>query len=190
MRETKKSGQFVSPGDKLGVIEEFISSSGTYEKEGSIFANVIGRLLLDLMNKRVSVYPLAGSVSVPRVGNVVTGNAVNVQESIAVLRMFQIATKSLSGFFSGILHISDVSFSYVNSMFEVCRLGDILRARVISDKNGTYHLSTKGENLGVIYSFCSMCGSFLTRRRGKMVCDDCGNIEKRKTASDYGKGSI
>jgi len=190
MQEIKRSGQFVSPGDRLGVIEEFVPSSGTYVREGVIFAKVTGRVLVDLVNKNVSVYPLARNISVPRVGNVVTGNAVNVQDSMVVLRIFKIGAKVLSGFFSGVLHVSDASFVYVDSMFDICRLGDLLRAKMISDKNGTYHLSTKGEDLGVIYAFCSRCGSLLTRKKTKMVCNDCGNVEKRKTASDYGEGLL
>jgi len=189
MHETKRSGQLVVPGDNLGVIEEFISSSGTYVREGLISASVVGRVLMDLMNKKVSVYPLTRGINVPRLGNVVTGNVMSVQDSVAVLRIFKIGLNPLSGFFSGLLHVSDASFGYVDSMYDVCRLGDILRAKIISDKNGTYHLSTRGENLGVIYAFCSNCGSLLTQQREKMVCDDCANTEKRKIASDYGKGS-
>ena len=190
MYETKRSGQFVVPGDKIGVIAEFISSSGTYVEEGFILSKVVGRILMDLMKKQVSVYALARSVIVPRVGNIVTGNVVNVQDSTAALRVFKIGTRHLSGVFSGILHVSDASFGYVDSMFDVCRLGDILRAKVVSDKNGTHHLSTKGEDLGVIYAFCSRCGSLLTRKKTKMVCEDCGNMEKRITSSDYGEGII
>jgi len=190
MHETKKSGQFVVPGEKLGVIEEFISSSGTYVREGFIFSKVAGRILMDLMNKSVSVYPLARSISMPRVGDIVTGSVVSVQDSTSAIRIFRLGMKPSSGFSGGVLHVSDASLSYVDSMFDVCKLGDILQAKVVSDKNGTYHLSTKDEKLGVIYAFCSKCGSILARKKARMVCEDCGNIEKRKAASDYGKGTI
>ncbi|MFQ6095932.1 MAG: exosome complex RNA-binding protein Csl4 [Candidatus Bathyarchaeia archaeon] len=190
MHEVKRSGQFVTPGEKLGVIEEFISSTGTYVKDGSIFSRVVGRVLMDLMNKKVSVYPLARGACVPRVGNIVTGNVRSVQDSISILRIFKIGTRRLSGFFSGVIHISDCSFRYVDSMFDVCRMGDIARAKVISEKNGAYHLTLKGENLGVLYAFCSSCGHILTRKRARMVCENCGSIERRKTAMDYGRGTI
>lgn len=190
MNEVKRSGQFVIPGEKLGVIEEFISNAGTYVRDGSIFSRVVGRALMDLMNKRVSVYPLARGASVPCVGNIVTGNIRSVQDSTSTLRIFKIGMKHLSGFFSGVVHVSDASFRYVESMFDVCRMGDIARAKVISDKNGTYHLTLKGENLGVIYAFCSSCGRILTKKRARMVCENCGNIENRKTTMDYGKGTI
>ena len=190
MNGIKRSGQFVIPGDRLGVIEEFISGSGTYVRDGFIFSRVTGRVLMDLINKRVSVYPLARGACVPRVGSIVSGSVISVQDSAANLRIFKIGTRNLSGFFTGLIHISDSSFRYVDTMFDVCRVGDIVRAKVISNKNGVYHLTLKGENLGVVYAFCSSCGRVLMKRRAKMVCENCGNIEKRKTSIDYGKGVV
>jgi len=186
----RKSGQFVLPGERLGVIEEFIADAGTYVKDGVIYSKVVGRALLDFPNKRVSVYSLVRGVTVPKIGSIVVGQVANVQKQNAFVHMYEIDKIQLSGFFSGILHISDVQLRYVDSMFSVCKSGDIIRAKVISDKNGTYHLSTKDRNLGVVYAFCSQCGYMLELTRQRMLCPRCGKIEKRKTALDYGKGLI
>jgi len=186
----RKSGQFVLPGERLGVIEEFIADAGTYVKDGVIYSKVVGRALLDFPNKRVSVYSLVRGVTVPKIGSIVVGQVANVQKQNAFVHMYEIDKTQLSGFFSGILHISDVQLRYVDSMFSVCNPGDIIRAKVISEKNGTYHLSTKDRNLGVVYAFCSQCGYMLELRRQRMCCPRCGKIEKRKTALDYGKGLI
>ena len=186
----RKSGKFVLPGERLGVIEEFIPNAGTYVKEGTIYSKVVGRALLDLLNKRVSVYPLVHGARVPKVGSIVLGQVSSVQTQNAIVRIFQIGKKYLSGFFSGILHISDVQLRYVESMFNICKPGDILRAKVISKKNKTYHLSTKDKNLGVIYAFCSRCGYVLELKRQRMYCLRCGSMEKRKTTLDYGEGVI
>ncbi|MGQ9623782.1 MAG: exosome complex RNA-binding protein Csl4 [Candidatus Bathycorpusculaceae bacterium] len=185
-----KSGHLVLPGERLGVIEEFIPDSGTYVKDGIIYSRFIGRALVDLLNKRVSVYPLIHDVKVPKVGNVVIGQVSNVQSENASLRIFQIGKKQLSGFFSGVLHISDVQLRYIESMYNVCKPSDIMRAKVISEKNMTYHLSTKDKDLGVIFAFCSQCGYLLQPRKPGMRCPRCGKIEKRKTASDYGMGMM
>jgi exosome complex component CSL4 len=186
----RKSGQFVSPGERLGVIEEFIANAGTYVRDGVIYSKVVGRALLDFPNKRVSVYPLVHEVIVPKIGSVVVGQVANVQKQNAFVHMYKIDKTELSGFFSGILHVSDVQLRYVDSMFSVCKPGDIIRAKVISEKNGTYHLSTKDRNLGVVNAFCSQCGYMLELRRQRMYCPRCGKIEKRKTALDYGKELI
>ena len=186
----RKSSQFVLPGERLGVIEEFIPDAGTYVKDGVIYSKVVGRALLDLLNKRVSVYSLVHEARVPKVGSIVLGQVSNVQTQNAGVRIFKIDKKQLSGFFTGVLHISDVQLRYVESMFNVCKPGDIIRAKVISEKNKVYHLSTKDKNLGVVYAFCSRCGYMLELKRQGMHCPRCGKIEKRKTALDYGKGII
>ena len=184
----RKSGQFVVPGDRLGVIEEFVPGSGTYVESGGIYSKVTGCTLLDKLNKKVSVYPLIHGVSVPKVGSIVVGQVSDVQSKSATLRISQIGQKLLSGNFTGILHISDVSPDYVEIMYDVCKPSDIMRAKVISTMNRTHHLSTSEKNFGVIYAFCSQCGHILTLTRQGLRCSKCGKTEKRKIASDYGEG--
>jgi len=186
----RKSGQVVVPGDRLGVIEEFTPGPGTYEQGGAIYSLTTGRALLDLLNKKVSVYPRTRAASAPHVGSVVVGQAQEVQSKTANIRIFQIGKRLLSGFFSGVLHVSDVSPRYVESMYEVCRSGDIVRAKVVSDKNRTFHLSTNERDLGVLHAFCSNCGHPLSQRRFQMRCPECGRVERRKTAQDYGKEEL
>ncbi len=186
----RKSGQIVVPGDRLGVIEEFSPGPGTYESEGTIYSAATGRALMDLLNKQVSVYPKAHVTNVPHVGSVVLGQVSDVQSKQANMRIFQVGDRPLTGLFSGPLHIGDVSPRYVESMYEACRAGDIVRARVISEKNRTFHLTTNEKHLGVVYAFCSRCGHSLMQRRFVMRCPECGNTERRKTAADYGKGEI
>jgi exosome complex component CSL4 len=186
----RKNSQFVLPGERLGVIEEFTPDTGTYVKDGIIHAGVVGHALVDLANKRVSVHPLIHEARVPKVGNTVLGQVSNAQTENAGVRIFKIDNKPLSGFFSGALHVSDVQLSYVESMFNVCKPGDIIRAKVISEKNQISHLSTEDKSLGVVYAFCSECGFALELKRQSLYCPRCGNTEKRKIAYDYGKGAL
>ena len=191
LKSEQKSGHLVLPGERLGVIEEFIPDSGTYVKDGVIYSKIVGRALMDLMNKRVSVYPLIEGAVVPKLGATVVGQVGNAQSDNVLVRIFEVGSKKkLSGVFSGILHISDVSDRYIDSMNEVCKPGDIIRAKVISEKNQIYHLATAEKDLGVIHAFCSVCGNMLEQRRHEMRCQKCGNIETRKTAFDYGKEEI
>jgi exosome complex component CSL4 len=185
-----KSGHLVLPGERLGVIEEFIPDSGTYVKDGVIYSKIVGRTLMDLISKRVSVYPLITVASVPKVSTTVVGQVGNAQSDNVLVRIFRIGPKRLSGVFTGILHISDVQERYVKSMNDVCKPGDIIRTKVISNKNQVSHLSTKDKDLGVIYAFCSRCSSLLEPKRHQLQCPKCGNIERRKITSDYGKEEI
>jgi exosome complex component CSL4 len=183
----KESGQFVVPGEQLGVIEEFMSDSGTYVKQGIVYSKTTGRALMDILNKKVSVYSLVRNINIPRVGSLVVGQVLQVRSKKALLRIYKVGKNNMNSFFSALLHISDTSPSYVDTMFQVCKTGDIMRAKVVSDKNRTFQLSTIDENLGVIYAFCSECGHMLLLNKGKMWCNECNRPEKRKIASDYGK---
>ena len=183
----RKSGLFVVPGDRLGVIEEFTSGPGTYVESGTIHSKITGRTLLDMLNRQVSVYPLVQTVSIPQVGNIITGLVLEVKSKNAVLRIFQIGDRMLSGFFKGMLHISGVSHGYVDNMFNVCKAGDIMRAKVISTENRSFFLSTADKDLGVVYALCSRCGYVLQPGNRGMGCSKCGNVERRKTSPDYGK---
>jgi len=187
----QRNGNLVLPGERLGVIEEFIPNSGTYVKDGVIYSKIIGRALIDMLNRRVSVYQLNEGAVVPKVGITVIGQIGNAQSDNVLVRILGVGNKkNLSGVFSGILHISDVSDRYINSMNDVCKPGDIIRARVISEKNQINHLTTSDKNLGVIYAFCSLCSALLEQRQYEMYCPKCGNIEKRKTTFDYGKEDL
>jgi exosome complex component CSL4 len=186
----QKSGHLVLPGERLGVIEEFIPDSGTYSRDGVIYSKIVGRALMDMLNRKVSVYPLVNEPTVPKIGAKVVGQVGNAQSDNVLVRIFRVGPRKISGVFSGILHISDVEDRYVDSMSDVCKTGDIIRARVISEKNQIYHLSTVDKDLGVVHAFCSRCGNLLEQKRREMHCPRCGNIEQRKTALDYGKDEL
>jgi exosome complex component CSL4 len=180
----------VLPGERLGVIEEFIPDAGTYSKDGVIYSKIVGCALMDMLNRKVSVYPLVPEATVPKVGAKIIGLIGNAQSDNVLVRIFKVGPKKVSGVFSGILHISDVADSYVDSMNDACKPGDVIRAKVISEKNQTYHLTTVENDLGVIYGACSRCGNLLEQKRQEMHCPRCGNIEYRKTAMDYGKEGL
>ncbi len=186
----QKSGHLVMPGERLGVIEEFIPDSGTYVKDGVIFSKIIGRSLVDLQNRRVSVYPVIEGAVYPKVGTVVIGQIGNAQSDNVLVKIFRVGKKKLSGSFGGILHVSDVSDRYVDQMSDVCKPGDIVRAKVISEKNKVFHLSTNDKNLGIMYAFCSRDGTLLNQEGYDLKCPKCGNLEHRKTSPDYGKDPL
>ena len=185
----RKSGLFVVPGDSLGVIEEFTSGSGTYVDDGIIHSKITGRTLLDMLKREVSVYPLIKAATFPQVGSVVVGMVSDVKSKNAMVDIFQVDNKQIAGSFKGMLHISGVSRGYVDSMFDVCKAGDIIRARVISTENRSFFLSTVSNDLGVIYALCSICGQPLDFGNRGMDCPNCGSNERRKIPPDYGKGN-
>lgn len=188
MQENRKSGMFVTPGERLGVIEEFLPGPGTYVEDGNIHAKTTGHILFDIMTKTVSVYPTVKMPNVPKVGSVIIGKVTSTQERSCSIRIMRIDNRESYSKFDGVLHISDVSRGYTQSMRDVCKPGDTIRAIVVSDKNNVFHLSTSDRELGVIQAYCSKCGYELQERGRKLLCPRCGNVERRKRAFNYGRG--
>jgi exosome complex component CSL4 len=186
----RKSGLFVVPGDSLGVIEEFTSGPGTYVEDGVIHSKITGRTLLDMLNREVSVYPLVESATFPKVGDIVVGLVSDVKSKNAVLDITHVGDKKISGNFKGMLHISGVSHGYVDNMFNICKAGDIMRAKIISTENRSFFLGTSARDLGVMYALCSICGHALAPGNRGLSCSNCGSIERRKVTPDYGKENI
>jgi exosome complex component CSL4 len=179
--------QFVVPGERLGVVEEFMPGPGTYERDGTIYSEVTGYTTRDKVNKTVSVKPSVKRPLVPMEGDTVIGTVVNAQGKMATLSLTRIGDKTLSTPFSAILHISTSSPRYERAMMEVCKAADVVRARVVNIRNRVPQLTTIGRGLGVISASCSRCGDPLILKGTVLQCQTCMNIERRKLADDYGK---
>lgn len=178
--------QSVLPGDKLGVVEQFLPGTGTYEKEGTIYSNFTGTARIDLKNKRVTVVPTTRVPQLPKEGTTVLASVTHAQEKMATVSIWKIEDKILQTPFTAILHISSSSPRYERNMSDVCKAGDILRARVIDMTNRIPQLTTAGRGLGVVKAFCSKCGAVLEFTNRRLQCPACGNLERRRLAEDHG----
>jgi len=176
--------QPVVPGDKLGVIEQYLPGVGTYEKDGTIYSNFTGKARIDLKNKRVTVLPTTHVAVLPKEGTTVIASVIHASEKMATVNIWKINDKTIQTPFTAILHISSSSPRYERDMSDVCKAGDILRARVI-ETNRIPHLTTAGRGLGVIKAFCSRCGTVLEFKNRRLQCPSCGNIERRRLAEDF-----
>ncbi|WP_297476229.1 exosome complex RNA-binding protein Csl4 [Thermococcus sp.] len=189
-----KSGDLVLPGDYLGVIEEYFPGDGVKEENGELYAVRAGRVVIDQERMEISVEPVTDTPPLPKVGDVVIGRVIEVKPQTAIVQIIriegrendrEIATSKLAG-----IHISQVDEGYVDSMLNEFRIGDVVRARVISAEKSPIQLSTKGPDLGVIYALCTRCRTPLVRRGDKLVCPKCGHVETRKLSSMYRKVNI
>ncbi len=190
MNERKvKPGDIVLPGDYLGVIEEYFPGDGVKEENGELYAIRAGTVVIDGDRMEISVEPLTDTPPLPKVGDVVIGQVIEVKPQTAIVQIIRIegrendrevATSKLAG-----IHISQVDEGYVEGMLNEFRIGDMVRARVIAAEKSPIQLSTKGPDLGVIYALCTRCRTPLVRRGDKLVCPRCGHVETRKLSSMY-----
>ena len=176
--------QPVLPGDKLGVIEQYLPGAGTYETDGTIYANFTGKARIDLKNKRVTVVPSNKVAPLPKEGTTVIASVIHATDKMATVNIWKINDRLIRTPFTAMLHISSSSPRYERNMSDVCKGGDIIRARVI-EINRIPQLTTAGRGLGVIKAFCSRCGALLEFKNRRLQCPSCGNLERRRLAEDF-----
>ncbi len=193
MDEKKKirEGTLVIPGDYLGVIEEYLPGEGVIEENGELYATRAGRIRINEDRMEISVEPVTDTPPLPKVGDVVIGKVIEVKPQAAIIQLSkiegrhgyrEIATSKLAG-----IHISQVREGYVEDMRKEFKIGDIIRARVITDEKSPIQLTTRSPDLGVVYALCTRCRSPLVRRGSQLICPKCGNVETRKISNLYRK---
>ncbi|MCJ7771449.1 exosome complex RNA-binding protein Csl4, partial [Candidatus Bathyarchaeota archaeon] len=179
----------VSPGEQLGVIEEFIAGPGTFVEDGEIYSSETGILQLDLRRREVLVKPVTHRPQVPKVGDIVVGKVVSTSDKTLSVVINEISGQKTEGELTGIMHVSDIARGYVKSVHDAFTVGDIVRAQVISTKNREYHLSTQDDRLGVLKAECIYCGQSLIVTGRTLRCNNCGEEGRRKLANDFGRES-
>ncbi|WP_287586015.1 exosome complex RNA-binding protein Csl4 [Candidatus Borrarchaeum sp.] len=186
VKEQINSGDLVVPGDVLGVIEEFIADSGTYEEGGLILASIIGNVNVNTKTKRISVIAKNNKPITPVKGAIVYGKVSDAKKQLVDLTIGKIDSTELHTPVTGTLHISCVSESYTENMTDAYRIGDIVKAHVVDDKRQPCYISTVGHQFGCILARCTRCGAYLQRKgRSTLKCMDCENVERRKISEDY-----
>jgi exosome complex component CSL4 len=189
MKESVKDKDIVLTGQYLGVVEEFLpDKQSTYIKDGEIFASKTGILTIDEDKRVITIKShQEEDRKTIRDGDIVVGTVLFLRQySVGV--DFQTINNKLhfnSSYF-GNIHVSQVSNKYTEKISDAFQITDIIRFKVIGQKENEYILSTVGKDLGVIHADCSICGTPLDKISfNKLRCSRCGNIETRKMASDY-----
>ncbi|MFH1820963.1 MAG: exosome complex RNA-binding protein Csl4 [Methanobacteriota archaeon] len=190
MAETN-TGDFVVPGDFLATTEEFVPGNGAYEEDGKIYAASTGVVLVDARAKQISVFSRTAGVPTLKRGDIILGKIDEVREqtaSVVIGALRGRENRELPPPNNGSIHISQTDSGYVKELGKEFRVGDVVRAKVLSANREPVQLTTVGEDLGVVVASCARCRNPLSREGKKLVCGACGNVEFRKMANDYRKG--
>ena len=184
--KNKKFNKFVTPGDRLGVIEEFLPGSGTYVDDGNIYSLTTGQIVIDMQKREVSVRPSVHIPVILKTGDIIIGQMASVAERNGTVRIFQKYEEPIYNI-SGVMHVSDVSKDYVKTMSDAFKIGDIVRAKIISTANREFHLSTQDDDLGVIQALCQHCGHQIVKQNNQLQCSYCKRPAQRKFTINYEK---
>ncbi|MGZ7043079.1 MAG: exosome complex RNA-binding protein Csl4 [Methanobacterium sp.] len=184
-----KSGDFVLPGDVLGVTEEFVPAEWTYEEEGKIKALVVGNVSVDEKNKSISIVPKTGTPPSLEVGKVIVGEISEVRGQRASVKIDKIKDdkRELVTSFMGGIHISQAQKGYLSKLTEAFRIGDLVEAKVTKVLGlDNVDLSTAEDELGVLKAMCTRCRHFMIKTdKNDVYCENCENKEKRKLSYHY-----
>lgn len=188
-KKALKNNDIILPGQKLGVVEEFLpDKQSTFVKDGQIYATKSGLLDIDSEKRKIKVITHQEEKrKIVKMGDVVIGTILFLRQYSVGLKFYTINRKIHynSGNF-GNIHVSQISDRYVEKIREAFQITDIVRARVIKINYNEYDLSTSEKNLGIIYADCVICGTPLVKiSYNKLRCERCGNHETRKLANDY-----
>jgi exosome complex RNA-binding protein Csl4 len=176
------------PGDFLAIPEEFLPGKNTYEQGDAVRATLPGRVQRDLVKREVEVRP-AVTAKTLKVGDFVVGQVEAAMTSTAGVRISYLNGVEIHGGFPGTIFLRSDRGGRGERRTAVTR-GDVVRARVVSTLNGMNQLSIDDAHLGVLASLCTVCGSPLLRGDGRARCENCGNVEERKFADDFGTENI
>jgi len=187
----KDTDELVFPGTRLAVTEEFIGGQGTYSESNHIYAAVAGKVNINVEKHEISVMPKVKTAIVPKNGDIVIGGVVNASRQMITVSVNYVNNKEVYPTYTMVIHVSQISREYLDTVDEAVRLTDIVRAKVIDDKTIPLQGSLIGSQLGVILAGCSRCGGKLEKiGRDKLKCSECAYFEKRTTTIDYGSGKL
>jgi exosome complex component CSL4 len=180
----------VLPGDKLSVIEVLQNGPGAYQHEGDIRSEELGNARFDLKKRMVEVRKRTPELTLPLEGLDVIAEVGSVMRRDARVDIFIIDGEAISSPYTGEIHISGVERQYAKDMTMAMRNGDTIKAKIINTKNRMIQLSVQGPEYGVIYAYCTRCGTLLELQSGRLQCSKCDRSERRKFASTYGKEDL
>jgi len=167
----------VLPGERLGVIEEYLPGMGVKAlKSGHLVAAYGGYAEYDRKNHIVSVRPLR-AVRKPVVGDTVLARVREIQEKVIWSDILVILGSKLTTSYSGALLRKGQGLDYVP--------GDIYLAKVVDELSGIYTLSVEGKELGLVQGFCDICGRPLTLKLNHLECRQCRRAYRKKISVHY-----
>ncbi|MGC8571026.1 MAG: exosome complex RNA-binding protein Csl4 [Caldivirga sp.] len=185
MQGTSVSKALVTPGEELGVEEEYLPGDNAYVDSGYVKSMVLGIAEWDRLNHVVNVKPL--KLSLIRPGQIVYGKVYYFpNDKVAMVRIF--AVQQQDGVRriqaeTGILYVTYASEERLGTIYDAVGLGDLVKARVLSSKP-PYHISLRGPLLGVVETKCPQCRTVIvpSSTTSKITCPVCGFVFRRKAA--------
>ncbi|ORE11239.1 hypothetical protein BCV72DRAFT_114603 [Rhizopus microsporus var. microsporus] len=184
-----KKTEAVTPGQRLGYAADYIQGPGTYERDGLLYASVVGQRYIDQSKDgglpTIRVSKEKEQSAVPEVGSVITGKVIRVAPHQAMIAIMIVDNAPCKEDFMGIIRTQDVRAAEKDKVkiYNSFRPGDIIKAEVISLGDArSYILSTAKNELGVIFAMSVAGVPMIPISWQEMQCPKTKTIELRKCA--------
>ncbi|KAJ8326631.1 hypothetical protein O5D80_005365 [Batrachochytrium dendrobatidis] len=182
----------VLPGQRLGLAADTNASTGTYIKDGFVYASVMGNKHItpstDPLNTKPSLSVFKdkqANSGVPEIGSLIIGKVTRINPRFASVNIMVISSTPCSEVFQGIIRVQDVRATEKDKVqiYRSFRPGDIVRAKVLSLGDArSYHLSTAQNELGVVFAQSLAGCTMVPISWEEMVCPKTKVTEYRKCA--------
>ncbi|MEM4931809.1 MAG: exosome complex RNA-binding protein Csl4 [Nitrososphaerota archaeon] len=172
--------QIALPGEKLCVLEEFLSGKGTkVSADGVVFATMVGRVKFDRKKREVQVEAIKEPDNIA-VGDVVLGEIKELQSKSAVIKIIGKNGRLLKHHRTAVLL---TKLGSKESLGHHVSVGDIILAKVTSIISGLINVSIWEPGFGVLQAICDNCGATMTsvkKDKYNVYCPKCRKFDTRK----------
>ena len=163
--------KIVMPGDKLGIIEQYVPGEGTYDDEGEIKSSVLGNVKINQKKRIISVDSKFGKPALLKKGDIVYGQITDLKPQRANINIDCIKDnpRPLALPYMGAIHISQAKKDYLEKLSDA------------------FDLSTVDKDCGVLKAMCTRCRDYMhtTQKKDEVRCNSCNKKEKRKVSINY-----
>ncbi len=181
------SKQTVMPGETLATEEEYIPGTNAYVENGHIYAAAEG--VVSIESGVISVRNAEKNISPIKEGMYVLGAITDDMRTVQFVKIDDIVvgSRKFIAMKNGKIVAKRRMGPDAARQSKPCLAGDVVLARVDSDKEDTYELDLYGRELGVVFASCAVCGRTLDYiEEGSLRCSECKRNEHRNTSALYG----
>ena len=189
------AGDFVTPGTRVSVNENFSLGDGIISTESGHLALLSGKLVEE--NGIISIISNS-NVNMPKVGDIVIGQVSRLNAKTAEIRILHIEGKEQGErdipalkLFADI-YVTDFVDRYIPSAGDAMRSRDFVRAKITQFEPMLKASTRDDPSLGVIHAICPSCGEVLEKSSEivdfNVSCKRCNYKGYRVLSSSFGLG--
>ena len=171
------SDELKLPGEKIAILEEYVSGDNTFDDGECVRSSVIGKIKFDNEERIASVSN--SKLTIPKVGDIIIGTVEASLGSMIALSMKYINNRKITS------NVECICSTHHLRKKNVALVQDIVKLKIINHINGTIHATINEPDLGVLFTKCRKCFGSVIKIRDAVKCKECGWIDDRKLSSDF-----